>query len=301
MDTPTNRMSGGPLLFLAAEDVALPDLNVNTLDFENDEVQTITKTGTVSGGNFTLEFQHPSNGTSETTANIAYDANAATIQAAIIALSMFVSGDVVVTGGPASTNPIVLTFGGNFANTKMPLVAVEDAGITGGGSLASARTTEGRQWSEQPDISSAVEFKPVYEADDHHPVHLMHRTGDTPVAIGIDMVSYEISESDLDAHNIGYAAALKTTTSAGSGTVGREKLVAPGPYNIETVQLLFQYRGPLETGWGILRRFFRAKRQPDQPFTTDNGLRKVKIAWKIFADDDGKCDEWYEYKAAATA
>lgn len=302
-DTASNRLAGGPKLFLAAAGVALPSLNVTTLDLENDEVQTITKSGTVSGGTFTLEFVHPDTGESETTAAIDYNDIAADIQTAILALPMFASGDVVVTGGPASTNPIVLTFGGNFTNIDMPLVTVDDALITGGGTLSSAETTKGRLWSEQPDIVSAVEVKPVYTTDDHAPVHSMFRTGDTPKEIGLDTLTYEIEESDLDAHNIGLLSTLKTVTSAGVGTVGRENLKAPGPYDINTVQALLQYRGPVATGWGILRHIYRMKRQIDQPFTTEKGVRKIKIVWKIFADadHDDKCDEWYEYKQAATS
>ena len=77
-----------------------------------DEVQTLTKTGTWSGGTYTLTVL------GQTTAAIAYDAVAATIQAAIraaVALSddeatRLIGDGITVTGGPLSTTPVVVTF-----------------------------------------------------------------------------------------------------------------------------------------------------------------------------------------------
>lgn len=309
-DTSANRMSGGPLLYIADEDVSTPngeldallDLSESTIDWDVNEVQTITPTGTVSGGTFTLEAVHPTTGLSETTSAIAYNADAATIKAALAALAMFTSSDLTVTGGGLDSAPVVITFGGAWANTNMPLLIVEDASITGGGTLATSETTKGAYWLEQPNVTGPVEVKPVYEADDHRPVHLMYRTGDTPKTIGIDTVSYEIEESDIDAHNIGLASTLKTTTSPGSGQVGYQELTGPGAYDIPTKQAALVFRGPVTGAWGMIRHIYRMRRQPDQPFTTDTGVRKIKIVWKVFArESDGKCDRWYEYTSPATS
>jgi hypothetical protein len=88
------------------------------------EVQTITPSGTWSGGTFTLTF----NG--QTTAAIAYNAVAATIQTALSALSGVGVGNVTVTGGPLSAGAITITFGGNLSGDQ-PQVTANTGLVTG--------------------------------------------------------------------------------------------------------------------------------------------------------------------------
>jgi hypothetical protein len=114
------------------------------------EVQGIAiHVATVSGGNFTLTFSL-FGGVIFTTGNIAFDANAATIEAAIDAAAAtkvpgWVDGDIVVTGGPLTTTPAVLTFSGaSVAGKNHGLTTGSSAGLTGGGTLgAIAETTAG--------------------------------------------------------------------------------------------------------------------------------------------------------------
>jgi hypothetical protein len=63
------------------------------------EAQTVTITGTPTGGTFTLTYS------GQTTAAIAYNANAAAVQSALEALSNLAPGDVTVTGGPGPGTP----------------------------------------------------------------------------------------------------------------------------------------------------------------------------------------------------
>ena len=91
-----------------------------------DEVQEIAIVVGAGGGTFTVKITLR-NGVTFTTAAIAYDANAATIEAAIDTASpaSVTAGDIVVTGGPIGTDPIVLTYSGaTVAGTKHPLAAV---------------------------------------------------------------------------------------------------------------------------------------------------------------------------------
>lgn len=107
------------------------------------EISTITKTGTVSGGDYTLTVQ------GETTAAIAYNANAATIQAALLLLGVIDSGDVVVTdvgGGATGGGSTVLTFGGKFAEGVI-VVSLNGGGLTGGGSYTLTETQAGKDQS----------------------------------------------------------------------------------------------------------------------------------------------------------
>lgn len=116
-----------------------------------DEVQTFTRSGTVSGGTFTLSYTHE--GKTGTTEAIAYDATAAVIQAAMLKSrgtanamgKLFKTGDVVVTGD--WTGGIVFTFGGRFAGTNVAAPTIGNGSITGGGTVAVTQTTAGSQKS----------------------------------------------------------------------------------------------------------------------------------------------------------
>lgn len=91
------------------------------------EVQTETVTAT--GGTRTLTVQTGAN--SQTTAPIAYNANAAAIQAALEALSNVAPSDIVVTG----TGPYVYTFSGTaFQKQDTNLISVNTFALTGGSS-----------------------------------------------------------------------------------------------------------------------------------------------------------------------
>lgn len=90
------------------------------------EVNTITKTGTWSAGTFTITFN------AQTTAAIPYNADAITIQAALIALSNIGPYDVTVTGGPLYTTPIVITFEGALTGTVAGApVTITTTSVTG--------------------------------------------------------------------------------------------------------------------------------------------------------------------------
>lgn len=108
-------------------------------------VQTLSITGTPTGGTFTLTF----NG--ETTAAIARNANAAAVESALLALRSLESGDVVASGGALPGTPVVLTFGGNYARTPVPLITANGALLTGGNSPTAsvANTTPGVKATER--------------------------------------------------------------------------------------------------------------------------------------------------------
>lgn len=98
------------------------------------EVQTLTATGTVSGGTYALVLD------GVTIASVAHNATVATIQAAINAA--LGAGQITVGGGAFPGTPLTFTFGGVYAGTNVPTITVTDA-VTGGGSIAMAQTTAG--------------------------------------------------------------------------------------------------------------------------------------------------------------
>lgn len=97
-----------------------------------DEVNVVTITGSPDGGTFTVTV----NG--QTTAGVAYNATAGTLQTALEALSNVAPGDVTVTG--SAGGPYTLTWGGAHANENMT-VSSSGASLTGGTSPAATTTT----------------------------------------------------------------------------------------------------------------------------------------------------------------
>jgi hypothetical protein len=102
------------------------------------EVQTVTITGTPTGGTFTLTYS------GQTTGTIAFNATATTVQTALRALSNIGSTGVNVTGGPGPGTPWAVAFAGALADTDVALMTATSS-LTGGTSptVSVATTTEG--------------------------------------------------------------------------------------------------------------------------------------------------------------
>lgn len=109
----------------------------NEIEAGANEVQTITGTGPPSSGTFTLSFG------GQTTAAIAWNASAATVQAALELLTNIGSGNVLGAGGALPGTPVTITFQGALAATDVPLMTANN-GSLGGGTYAVATTTAGR-------------------------------------------------------------------------------------------------------------------------------------------------------------
>lgn len=106
------------------------------------EVQTLSKTGTVSSGTFTVSFM------GETTTALAYDISNADLLTALLVLPNLATGDVTLGGGPVNTTPVTITFGGQYASANVPLMTVNSASLVGGGSYGIVETTPGVALSE---------------------------------------------------------------------------------------------------------------------------------------------------------
>lgn len=307
-DIAANRMSGGPHVYVGAYGQALPTLTGSSLTWSNNEVQTITPASTWTSGDYTLEVTYP-DGTSETTAAIALDADAAAIKAALAALTNLDAADLTVTGGPLNATgpvvPVVVTFGGTYANTDMPMIAIDVTGIVGGGTATVAETTKGRLWTETPDVVKSFDIKPVHKTEEHRPAYSEHPTGSVSVDVGVAEIAFEIAETDLDAFNLALPAALKSTTAAAAGTVGYETLEQADAADIDGnyVTICTTKRGPVAGGWGILEHFYRCKRKMDQAVKEDTGSRMIKVVFEVFADtsNSNHCSKKYQYIAPATS
>jgi hypothetical protein len=98
------------------------------------EVQTVTITGTPTGGTFTLTFR------GQTTSAIAYNATNATVQTAVQALTTIGAGNATVSGGPGPGTPWVITFASALATGNQREFTANGALLTGGTSPAIAVT-----------------------------------------------------------------------------------------------------------------------------------------------------------------
>jgi hypothetical protein len=92
------------------------------------EVQTITITGSPTGGTFTLTFN------AQTTAAINWNDPASTVQTRLEALSSITAGKVVVSGGPGPATPYRVTFYNTMAGADQPLITLATNSLTGGAS-----------------------------------------------------------------------------------------------------------------------------------------------------------------------
>lgn len=111
-------------------------VTARTLGSGTDEVQAVEMDDDVSGGTFTLSFG------GQETGNLAYDASAAVVEAALEALSTIGLGGVTVTG---STPIWTVTFTGSLASTNVALIVGDGSLLTGGSAtdVNVAETTPG--------------------------------------------------------------------------------------------------------------------------------------------------------------
>lgn len=103
------------------------------------EIQTLALNGSPSGGTCEIIFD------GQATSAIAYNANAATIQAALEALSNIGSGNVSCSGGPWPGSLVTCEFTGSLAATALPEMTIDVSGLTGGSiSAGVTETTPGQ-------------------------------------------------------------------------------------------------------------------------------------------------------------
>lgn len=102
------------------------------------EVQTLTPDVAPTGGHYHLSYL------GQTTAEIAHDADVATIQSALEALSTVSSGDITVDGGANGLASGALTFTFLAAAGDVEMISIDDSALTGSTTAVSVvETTKG--------------------------------------------------------------------------------------------------------------------------------------------------------------
>lgn len=173
------------------------------------EVQTLTMTGTPTGGTYTLTYS------GQTTTAIAYNANAAAIQAALVALSNIAPGDVVVTG----TGPFTVTFGGTLGATNVAQLTASSASLTGGTSPTMTPTTATggstaatvyalNDSGTYPDLSAG--YKIVVTVGDY--TRTLRRYARAGSAVELGIISVPTPDAKTAAANVVIKAGALTTT-----------------------------------------------------------------------------------------
>lgn len=99
------------------------------------EVQTVTVTGSPTGGSFTLTYA------GQTTAAIAWNATAAAVRTALEALSNIQVNDITTAGGPLPATAVTVQFVPETPGQDFALMTASGAGLTGGSAPAVAVTT----------------------------------------------------------------------------------------------------------------------------------------------------------------
>ena len=132
---------------------------VNSTGYKADAVQQVLLTGSPSGGTFTLTFG------GQTTAAIAYNAAASTVQSALQALSSIGSNNVLVSG-PAG-GPWQVRFAGSLAGTPEVEMTGNGSGLTGGShpAVSSGTTSQGGDtgWAESTTDPKGIVSKTDYD------------------------------------------------------------------------------------------------------------------------------------------
>lgn len=106
-----------------------------TMKVGANEVQTITVTGTPTGGTFRLAFR------GSETADLAYNITNSALQSALELLDTVGTGDIVISG----TGPFTATFSAALAAENQPMLTLVKNSLTGGSSpsVTVAQTTKG--------------------------------------------------------------------------------------------------------------------------------------------------------------
>lgn len=130
---------------LSNTDVALLIGDVTNL-LGTDEVQTVTLNSS-TGGTFTLGYG------GQTTANIAYNASAATVQTALEGLSSIGAGNVSVSG--ANGGPYTITFLNTLGKTDVENVVFDGANLTGFVDVSITETNPGSGGANERHIIQA--------------------------------------------------------------------------------------------------------------------------------------------------
>lgn len=131
-----------------------------------DEVQRLV--GTATSGQLKLTFVNPLSGVSQQTANIAFDATAAAVQAALLALSNMPTNGVAGSGGPLGGGNLDLTFQNDLSGLDIAQLTVQNGTVPlAGGTVTPSTVTAGvpgtKRGASKGDLLRDVDTPNLYQ------------------------------------------------------------------------------------------------------------------------------------------
>jgi len=218
--------NGDGTITLTADTEGKPFTVVFLLGSDTNEIQVITIVGTATGGTFTLTFD------GETTGSIAYNASAATVEAALEALSNIGVGNVDVTG--SAGGPYTVEFTGALADTDVAKITADTTALEGVNEIQTVTlntatggtftlTFEGEETSALAYNASAAAVEAALEALSNIGVGNVDVTGSAggPYAVEFIGTLAKVDQAALvfDGANLtgGLAASVAETTPGGGG------------------------------------------------------------------------------------
>ncbi len=200
------------------------------------EKQQIDLADGVSGGTFTLSYNGVASG------NIAWNANAATVEAAIEGIAGVGAGQATTTG----TGPWVVEFTGTFAQTDALALVGDGTNLTGTLAITSSEVTKGRtgqnaKWTATPIGTSNFGF-------------FVQEDGTDPVTSRLWSGYFASTDSAATMQT-----ALEGLSNVGTGNVTVAKSAA-GVFTIEFIGALARVAFTLDTG-GVTTQVTMAESQ----------------------------------------
>jgi Tfp pilus assembly protein PilX len=198
------------------------------------EVQTISETGSPTAGTFTLTGTPPG-GSSKTSASIARNATAATVQTALTASTMYGTGNVSCTGGPLPTTTVTCSFVGAYASMAVSTMTFTKSGFSpSGATVVIANPTGGAAATLQDGTVQLLKAgAPV--GNNKAVASTWSTTTSTQVNYGTasDLWGTTWTAADLNASNFGLRFAAKNT-GAGTATASLDWVDITVTYNDDT-------------------------------------------------------------------
>lgn len=232
----SNVVVGEAVGYIAPANTPLPADSSVLFDSTNWIGKTLTITGVPTGGTFTITVGN------KVTSAIAYNATAATVQVALVALSTVGAGGAAVTGGPLPGTPLVITLLGTAVYLPMSVTA----SLTGGTAPAAALT--GGLWT--PAGGTEQGWRVTFNKNVSR-IAIEEQSSPVNVGIASQEVMFDAALAEDVAQVMMWAVNMsRVTTAVGTGQPGKDRLTLS--------DALVHYAVALETSntFGLARRYY---------------------------------------------
>jgi len=249
------------------------------------EVQTLTMTGTPTGGTFTLMIY------GDVTTALAFNATAAQVQTALQALPN-IGNNVAVSGGPFPGTPIVVTYNNYMAGEPQQLIALANNSLTGGTTptVTPVRTTAGfgqydpiSPWFDVGSTKTGVRIS-RNSAEDVIDVDQVY--GDLDARPNNWSMTVATALSEITLVNLQVAWELGNTTVDTTPSTGVEAHLGmglPTAYTKRRMAILYQRPNGLIRAV-VFRKVIKTTQDSDMTYMKTGDQITVPITWRALID-----------------